>query len=73
MKIADLWIVTTSNNLGSVDDDTDLYPTEADAGAAAAAFNQARAHDRVDWIAIPLSKAIEEAISDASANAMDEG
>lgn len=73
MKIADAWIVTTSNNQGSIDAETHLYDAERDAISAAESFNLSKAHDRADWIAIRLSEAIQNAIDDACANASDEG
>lgn len=75
MKIANLWVVVTSNNLGYIDGETDLYLSQQEAGRAASVFNADRTHDRADWLAIPLNEAIRNAIDDASTNAMamDEG
>lgn len=70
INITKLWFVTTSNNRGSIDVQTEeLYDQKA-ANAVCAEANRAAWHGRSDWIALPLSEGLQQALDDRTSAAL---
>lgn len=69
----ELWLVLTSNNLGSFDDTDPVFTSKNDASAAADEANRVALHGRSDWVISTLDDAIRERVREAEYSAMSEG
>ena len=72
-KLNHLWIVQTSNNLGSFDDEDDVFFTKDAAEVEAHALAAERHGNRSDYVVSLLVDAIRERVRSAESSAMEEG
>ena len=70
--LGDYWVVVTSNNLGAVSADVELFETRHAAELVADDNNKNNANGRHDWQAERLTDAINHTIDEACANAKNE-